>query len=84
MIIYYGDYLKSDMCQAGHHGFESFPLIGYNHIKASIMWYPTTQECYDYEGDEDVGNIRQAVRNSKYTKEVIVHEHARETRYFGD
>ena len=82
MLIYYGDYLKSDMCQAAHHGFESFPLIGYRHIKASIMWYPTTQECYDYTGAEDVGNIREAIRNSPYTKEIIVHEHARETRYF--
>ncbi len=82
MLIYYGDYLKSDMCQAAHHGFESFPLIGYRHIKASIMWYPTTQVCYDYNGAEDVGDIREAVRNSKYTEEIIVHDHARETRYF--
>ena len=82
MLIYYGDYMKSDMCQAAHHGWESWPLIAYNHIKASIMWYPTSQECYDYSGGEDVSDIRKAVRESKYTKEVIVHEHSRETRYF--
>ena len=82
MLVYYGDYLRSNMCQAAHHGFESFPLIGYTHIKAEIMWYPTNQDCYDYEGAEDVGDIREAVRNSKYTKEVIVHEHSPETRYF--
>lgn len=82
MLIYYGDYLESDMCQAAHHGWESWPLIAYNHIKASIMWYPTTQECYDYMGTEDVGDIRKAVRESKYTKEVIVHDQSRETRFF--
>lgn len=82
LLPYYGDYLKSDMCQAAHHGWESFPLIAYRHIKASIMWYPTTQACYDYTGSEDVGDIRKAVRESRYTEEIIVHEHSRETRYF--
>ncbi len=84
MLIYYGDYLKSDMCQAAHHGWESWPLIGYRRIQASIMWYPTSQACYDYAGSEDVSDIRKAVRESKYTEEVIVHEHSRETRYFAE
>jgi len=82
MLIYYGDYLKSDMCQAAHHGWESWPLIAYRHIQASIMWYPTTQECYEYTGKEDVYDIREALRNSPYTKEMIVHDKSRETRYF--
>jgi len=82
MLIYYGDYMKSDMCQAAHHGWESWPLIAYRRIQASIMWYPTSQECYDYTGSEDVADIRKAVRESKYTEEVIVHDKSRETRYF--
>lgn len=81
MIIYYGDYLRSNMCQAAHHGYESFPLIGYRHIKAEIMWYPVTKECYDYYSKEDFSDVREAVRNSEWTKEIIVHD-TRETRYF--
>ena len=82
-MLYYGDYLKSDMCQAAHHGWESWPLIGYRHIQASIMWYPTTKACYEFaDSKQDVWDIREAIRESKYTKEVIVHDQSRETRFF--
>lgn len=85
MLIYYGDYLKSDMCQAAHHGWESWPLIGYRRIQASIMWYPTTQRCYEFaDSKNDVWDIRKAVRDSRYTEEVIVHDTSRETRYFSE
>ena len=81
MALYYGDYLKSDMCQIAHHGVEDFPLIAYRFINAAILWYPCDQSLYDNKGrDKDV---RDALAKSKYTKEIILHDKSRETREFG-
>ena len=81
MALYYGDYLKSDMCQIAHHGVEDFPLIAYRFINASILWYPCSQSLYDNKGrDKDV---RDALKKSQYTKEIILHDKSRETREFG-
>ena len=80
LALYYGNYLKSDMCQAAHHGVEDFPLIVYRFIKAPILWYPCSQSLYDQTNrDKDV---RDALKKSKYTKEIILHV-TRQTREFG-
>lgn len=81
LMVYYGDYLKSDMCQISHHGVEDFPLIAYRMIQAEILWYPCTTYLYEYpERDQDV---KQALKKSKYTKEVILQD-KRATRPFGN
>ncbi len=80
MALYYGDYLKSDMCQVAHHGVEDFPLIAYRFINAAILWYPCSQSLYD-ANDRDK-EVRDALKYSKYTKEIILHE-TRVTREFG-
>lgn len=86
MLVYYGKYLKSDMCQMSHHGLENFPLIAYRHIRPSILWYPCSASCYSRDGKADSDgrdeDVRRALRQSGYTKEIIVHDRARETRYF--
>lgn len=83
LIAYYGNYLRSDMCQASHHGLEEFPLIAYRYIKASILFYPCSRETYTRENRECMRfeNVRRALRDSKYTKEIIIHDKANETRY---
>lgn len=83
MIAYYGNYLKSDMCQASHHGLEEFPLVAYRHIKASILFYPCSETTYTREGKDNMRfeNVRRALRESKYTKEIITHDKSNETRY---
>ncbi len=81
MALYYGDYLKSDMCQVAHHGVEDFPLIAYRFIKPAILWYPCSQALYDQANRDK--EVRTALAKSKYTKEIILHEKARETREFG-
>ena len=81
MALYYGDYLKSDMCQVAHHGVEDFPLIAYRFIKPAILWYPCSQALYDKTNRDK--EVRAALAKSKYTKEIILHEKARETREFG-
>ncbi len=78
MVIYYGDELKSDMCQVAHHGVEDFPLIAYRHIKPSILWYPCNSTLYN-ENARDV-EVRKALKNSKHTKEIILYDEARQTR----
>jgi len=79
MLTYCGKYLKSDMCQVSHHGFEDFPLIAYRHINAAILWYPCSEDMYYSVRDAE---IKRALQKSKYTKEVILHEASRETRFF--
>ncbi len=80
MALYYGDYLQSDMCQISHHGVEDFPLIVYRKIKASTLWYPCNTMLYNLT-DRDA-EVREAMRKSRYTKEIILHDSATETRYF--
>ena len=77
MVIMYGDYLKSDMCQVSHHSVEDFPLIGYRHINAATLWYPCNSELYGWTNRD--ADVRLALRISKYTKECILHD-KRETR----
>ena len=83
MLVYYGNYLKSDICQASHHGLENCSLLVYRHIKASILFYPCSEETYTRIGRElsRNENVRKALRDSKYTKEIIIHDKANETRY---
>ena len=83
MIAYYGEYLKSDMCQISHHGLEEFPLIAYRHIRAEVLFYPCSQVTYTREGRSGprFENVRRALRASKYTKEIITHQFSNETRY---
>ena len=80
LVIYYGNYLKSDMCQVAHHGVEDFPLIAYRFINASILWVPCNQYLFDLVGRDD--DVRKALAESKYTEEVILHDASRETREF--
>ena len=80
LIAYYGDYLKSDMCQVAHHGVEEFPLIAYRLIKAELLWYPCDTALYN-RSDRDA-DVRKALRESKYTKEIILHDKATTTIYF--
>ena len=84
MIAYYGNYLRSDMCQVSHHGLEEFPLIAYRYVKAAILFYPCSQTTYTREGKENMRleHVRLALRKSKYTKEIILHDKSNETRYF--
>lgn len=83
MIAYYGKYLRSDMCQMSHHGLEEFPLIAYRYIKAATLFYPCSRTTYTREGKESMRfeNVRKALRESKHTKEIILHDQANEIRY---
>lgn len=75
---YYGQYLKSDMCQASHHGVEDFPLSTYELIRAPIMFYPCNHALYDAQ--ERFYDVRMAIKNSDYIKEILFHEDGHHTR----
>lgn len=78
LLLYYGDYLRSEMCQVSHHGVEDCPLIVYRFINASTYWYPCNLELFDAEGR--YSDIRKAIVSSKSTKEIILHDQGRITR----
>ena len=71
-VPYYGDYLKSDICQAAHHGVENYPLYMYNDIiRAPIMFYPCSRQLYNRK--ERNYEVRMGVKNSDYIKEILLH-----------
>ena len=70
-LPYYGDYLKSDICQAAHHGVENYPLYMYDIIRAPIMFYPCSKTLYNKpERDHDV---RMSIKNSDYIEQILLH-----------
>ena len=81
LALYYGDYLKSDMCQVAHHGVEDFPLIAYRFIKAAVLWFPCNSALYNLTNRDK--EVRDALANSRYTKEVIIRDFNTVTRDFG-
>ncbi len=66
----YGSYLKSDVCQVSHHGVEDVPLSFYEEVKASILYYPCNIWLYDQT--ERHYDVRVALENRDYTKEILI------------
>lgn len=83
MVIYYGKELKSRMCQISHHGLENCSLLVYRHIQPQILFYPCSKTTYSRVGKTLARNenVRKALRKSAYTKEILTHDQANETRY---
>ncbi len=70
MASLYGDYLKSDICQVSHHGVEDVPLSFYETVQASILYYPCNIWLYDQT--ERHYDVRVALENRDYTKEILI------------
>ncbi len=81
LITYYNYYMTSNMCQVSHHGVENFPLAGYKRIRANTLWYPC--DTYLYELPDRDADVRAALREYTYTKEIILHDSGTVTRKFG-
>ncbi len=80
LMAYYGDGLKTDMCQISHHGVENFPLSAYEMIAAPILFYPCNNALYALT-DRDA-DVRAALRESEVTKEILLRDNDKYTRYF--
>jgi hypothetical protein len=71
-VPYYGDYFKSDICQAAHHGVENYPLYMYNDIiRAPIMFYPCSKTLYNTKSRNY--EVRMGVKNSDYIEQILLH-----------
>ena len=70
MASLYGDYLKSNICQVSHHGVEDVPLSFYETVQASILYYPCNIWLYDQT--ERHYDVRVALENRDYTKEILI------------
>ncbi len=81
MLDVYGNYLKSDMIQIAHHGVEDVPLYFYETAKGSILWYPCAVWLYD--APERNNDVRDALRERDYTKEILIAGLGQYTRSWG-
>ena len=70
MEKFYGDYLKSDMCQISHHGVEDVPLSFYEYVKAPILFYPC--DLWLYDQTERHWEERKAMEGWDCTKEILI------------
>ena len=72
MIDVYGDYLKSDMVQAAHHGMDDTPLAFYDTVRAPVIWYPCDDTAYNGGETYPFRDVRLAVKKAEYTKEILI------------
>ena len=70
-LPYYGNYFKSDICQAAHHGVENYPLYMYDIIRAPIMFYPCSKTLY--RRPERDHEVRNAIKESDYIQQILLH-----------
>ena len=76
LIPMYGDYLKSDICQAAHHGVEDFTIEAYRLIRASVWFYPCNSALYASPRHIEV---RKEIEHAEYTKRIFLHDAPRRT-----
>ena len=72
LIPMYGDYLKSDICQAAHHGVEDFTIEAYRLIRAAIWLYPCNTGLYNNSGRDR--EVRDEIKNAEYTEKIYLHD----------
>ena len=82
MTAVYGEaYLKSDICQISHHGVEDVPLEFYEIVQAAILYYPCNKSLYDQK--ERHYEVRKALEERSYTKEILISGCGQYTRSWG-
>ncbi|HEX3026993.1 MAG TPA: hypothetical protein VHR42_07180 [Clostridia bacterium] len=67
LIARYGDYLKSQIVQVAHHGYNSDNIEIYRHIAAQVALYPTSPSRY-----EDTKDSRSNQLIRELTKEIYL------------
>ncbi len=72
LIPLYGDYLKSDICQAAHHGVEDFTIETYRLIRAAIWFYPCNNSLYNLTNRDR--EVRDEIKNAEYTEKIYLHD----------
>ena len=72
LIPMYGEYLKSDICQAAHHGVEDFTIETYRLIRAAIWFYPCNTSLYNLTNRDR--EVRDEIKNAEYTEKIFLHD----------
>ena len=72
LIPMYGEYLKSDICQASHHGVEDFTIEAYRLIRSADWFYPCSTALYNLTNRD--AEVRQEIKNADYTKNIYRHD----------
>jgi hypothetical protein len=72
LIPMYGEYLKSDICQASHHGVEDFTIEAYRLIRSEIWFYPCDTSLYNLTNRDRA--VRDEIKNAEYTKRIYLHD----------
>ena len=72
LIPMYGEYLKSDICQAAHHGVEDFTVEAYRLIRAAIWFYPCNTSLYNQTNRD--AEVRQEIKDSEYAEHIYLHD----------
>ena len=67
LISRYGDYLKSNIVQVAHHGYNKDNVEIYQYINAKVALYPTSQSRYD---DTRYSRSNQLI--TKLSKEIYI------------
>jgi len=79
LMLYYGTSLRTHMVQISHHGVENFPLAAYQMMRPAVLFYPCNMSLYNLP-DRDA-DVRQAMRESPHTKEILLRDNGLYTRY---
>ena len=72
LIPMYGEYLKSDICQAAHHGVEDFTIEAYRLIRSEIWLYPCDTSLYN--NPQRDAEVREEIKNAEYTEKIYRHD----------
>ena len=79
--MYGAEYLKSNICQISHHGVEDVPLEFYEIVQSAILYYPCN--LYLYNQTERHYEVRKALEERSYTKEILIAGLGQYTREWG-
>lgn len=60
----YGNYLKSNILQFAHHGFEGGTAALYNRIAASVLLWPCSEWSFNQHKDDAVNLIARSYTQS--------------------
>jgi len=70
MAIYYGDYLRSDICQMAENGLGDLSMYIYNVIGAPTLFCPATTDTF--ENNETNKLVRDTLAKSVVTEKIIL------------
>ena len=59
----YGDYVKSDICQVAHHGYDGLNQAFYNTVNPKVLLWPTSK-----------GNVANQVKGTTYAVDKLIYE----------